>query len=145
MPRRQVFRDPLTGRFVSAADIGTMDVLQETYKDGEQVQSVILRGGVPIETSDIETFATWSVTETERTVQWHDDGNAMDLVALQDAGYPDDAKAYRILYQVPDNPDYPRGYMSSEWLRPAQWPPDLSYGTDRGASGIERIYFDVTS
>lgn len=145
MAIRTTFSDPLTGRFISAEAAQSGDAIRRTFEDGILSSETLLQDGLEVGLTGERIAGNWDELVTSRTLQWHADGDPLNIEALADADVPDGATQYRILYQVPDNPDYPRGYMSSKvWYNVSEWPPDSGLMERLGASGIERIFFDVT-
>lgn len=49
-------------------------------------------------------------------------------------------RQYKVVFRVPDNPDYPRGYGMSDPII-GEWPPDISMGAGMGATEIIAIHF----
>lgn len=142
MPRRVVFSDPSTGRFVSSADALELDnAIRRVYDAGQLIEEQLLSGGTLVEDLTPSSEANWSPTPSRWGMSWTADDEPLNLSALQDAEFPADAVSFRVIYNIVDNPDYPRGFASSETLRPQQWPPSLDLVDGVAVTGIARVYF----
>lgn len=62
----------------------------------------------PVPWGELWSSQTWD----EATSKWIGDLVPLDLDALADAEYL--GGEYRVVFSVPDNPDYPRGFAMSE-------------------------------
>lgn len=142
MPRRVVFSDPSTGRFVSSQDAFDLpNALRRVYEDGAIVEEQLLNFGHLAEDLVQTDSPNWSEKGSQWGMSWYNDDEPLSLSALQDAEFPEGATGFRVIYNIQDNPDYPRGFASSETLTPRQWPPALDLVEGVAVTGIARVYF----
>lgn len=141
MARRTVFTDLSTGRFVSAADAGELESVLRSVYDGGLVEQQRLTFG-RVESVDAELAGSLpDLTESRWGARMFDPDGPLDLSALAESEMPDGFDAFRVTYNIPNNPDYPRPFASSEWLSADQWPPSLDLLQDVGPTGIAHIVF----
>lgn len=137
MPARTVYRDPSTGRFISAEAAAELEeVTRLTIVDGvvtEEPYSVGGDGGAgepEYEPYEIDTVSRWGARMFDG-----DDGLDEDRLGATD--FPSEYDAFRVTYQVGASTRYERGFASTEWFGPSDWPPtlDMLEGVDPDAIG----------
>lgn len=143
MAQRVVFTDPSTGRFVSAADAADLEqAIRTVFSGGEVIERQILSFGELFEDLTQGAEANWDSRPSQWGEAWDSEDGQLNFSALQDAAFPADATSYRVVYNVADNPDYPRGYATSETLSEAEWPPRMDLLEGVPVTGVARILFD---
>lgn len=141
MPRRTVYRDPSTGRFVSEDAASELEVaVRIVFEEGTAVQEQVLNYGM-VESEVEGTLQNWQVTDYQYSQAWTADDEPLDLYGLRQTEFPEEFDSFKVVYFVPNNPDYPRQHASSASLLPDQWPPDLNLLRGINPTGIARIYF----
>lgn len=143
MAARVVFTDPSTGRIVSAADAGELDrTIRSVYDNGLQERQILSFGSV-VEDLTQDVAPNWTTEPSKWGEKWAADEGIMSLSALLGTEAPEGAISFQVRYAIAANPDYPQGFMSSDFLGIEQWPPDLSAAGDRGAVGVDSVFFRV--
>lgn len=141
VPRRVVFTDPNSGRFVSAKQAGELDQVLRSVYDGGLVEQQLLQFGTVAEDLTQGAEANWEQQDSQWGSRWYANEDSLSLSALQDQPFPEGFDSFRVTYQVPNNPDYPRPFANATWLGPDQWPPDLSLLEGQNPTGIAQIVF----
>ena len=140
MASREVFRNPLTGRFVSAEQAASLEsALRLVYADGELQSSQALAFGQVVD-EIVGTVQNWQQEPSRWGTRWHADEDPLDLYGVQQTPFPDGYDSFKVWYFVDDNPDYPRGYASGGWMTSDQWPPSLD-AESFNPTGISQIVF----
>lgn len=141
MANRITFRDPTTGRFISAeraAEIGGQ-VEQINTADGSRIVADYFDWAAQtMEPEDINEDNLWSLTTTERGWIAQPGEDSSDLFGLEP---PPGAQHFRVFVDVLDNPDYPRGWASTQWLGVSAWPPSPDMVKNVDATGFNHIRF----
>lgn len=88
------------------------------------------------------TEPNWDVTERTWAHVWDGGEAGIDLSALSVAEAPAEAVGFRVVARVANNPDYPEGYATSDWLGMDQFPPNLAIFEGRNPTGIAQIFFE---
>lgn len=143
MAARVVFTDPSTGRIVSAADAGELERTIRSVYDGGLQERQILSFGSLVEDLTQDVSPNWAVEPSKWGQKWGADEGLMSLSALLGAEPPEGAISFQVRYAIANNPDYQQGFMSSDFMGIEQWPPDLSAAGDRGALGVDSVFFRV--
>lgn len=141
MARRQFFQNPATGRFVSESVANTLENAIRSVYDGGLVEQQVLVFGRPQEVVVGDLGGNWTEQSTQRGMSWHADDEPLDPYWLRQEPFPDGFDEFKIIVFVPDNPDYPRKYASSDPLTSGQWPPDMDVLEHLNPTGIARIIF----
>lgn len=141
MARRVTFRDPLTGRFVSPEDAFELESVVRIVRDGGIVEQQILSFGATTEDLTQGAAPNWREESSPWGTRWYASEDTLSLSALGNEGFPEGFDSFRVTYQIPNNPDYPRPYANSIWLGPEDWPPDLSLLEGQAPTGIAHIVF----
>lgn len=115
-------------------------ILRSVY-DGGLIEQQVLDYGVVRDVVAGETGGNWEQVDSKWGTRWYADEQPLDTFWLSQSDFPADYNAFRVTYFVPDNPDYPRKYASSEWFDSSQWPPDLDLLEGVDATGIAHIVF----
>lgn len=144
MARRVVWSDPVTGRFLSAADAAETEALRTVYDGGAVVEQGLYRYGVEAESTVTDDVENWAMTVSKWGATWQTDDAFMNMGALGASQFPAGFDSYRVRFTVAGNPDYPAGFASSDWQTAGEWPPDLSLGEGIGVTGIAMIHFRKT-
>lgn len=141
MAIRTTFRDPSTGRFISA---------EQARDIGEAIRMTVSGEGVvqePIQffqDEDVESEGEnepYSLENSRWGARMTDLAGPLDASRLEATDFPAGFDAFRVTYVVDGNPNYSKGFASSEWLGPSEWPPamDLLEGVE--PDGIGHIVF----
>lgn len=142
MPQRIVFTNPDTGRFVSSEDAFDLpNALRRVYDGGRLVEEQILSFGSLVEDLTQGSEPNWKTVGNRWGEGWAAEEGNINFSALQDAEPPSEATGYRVVYNVLDNPDYPRGFATSETLDIEHWPPRMDLVDNVAVTGIARVYF----
>lgn len=143
MAARVVFTDPETGRIVSASEAGELERTIRSVYDGGLQERQILSFGALVE--DLTQGAEQSIVSDPSRwgTKWSAEDGMLNLSALLGQEPPEGAISFQVRYAVASNPDYPQGFMSADFLGIDEWPPDLASAGDRGAVGIDSVFFRV--
>jgi hypothetical protein len=151
------YRDPISGRFLNAGDVADrvrrgLDINRVVYEGGRAVDTQTVTGGYIVTAYGEERIGAWNENQVPWGEIWstqtydlegipHGALEPLNYSDLRLTPFPRGFSSYKVVYFVPDNPDYVRGYGMSDPLRPGQWPPDQSIAAELGASGIAAIRF----
>lgn len=141
MPGRTFYRNPLTGRFVSAAEAATLEsAISVTVSGGERAERVLSYGQLVDDQGAESSFEPYYV-EPSRWGGRMVDGDMLDEERLEGTAFPGGYDSFRVTYKVGAGTRYAKGYASTEWMRPDMWPPstDMLEGVD--VEGIGHIVF----
>lgn len=142
MPRKPFFRSKVTGRFISEDEAREEDSLVYTRAPGDAFYTPTPSYeyfAPPEEVSEAEPF--WQTRDDDRLHWWEN----FDHTADQDVSMfapPEGMASFRVFFDVVDNPDYPRGVISSTWHDIADWPPTLDMVRNGEPVGFHSIKFD---
>lgn len=136
-----MYRDALTGRFISAeVAFESESAIRSVYDGGLVEQQILTFGSIQTDlTPDVEP--NWIRTGSQWGTRWFADDEPLSLSALQDSAFPEQFDAFRVTYFIPNNPDYPRPYASAGWMTSDQWPPSLDLLEGVAPTGISQIVF----
>lgn len=141
MPRRTVYRDPSSGRFISESAANALEAaVRIVYDEGTVAQEQVLSFGMVEEEVEGDIF-NWNAVDHQYSQSWTADDEPLDLYGLSQTEFPEGFDSFKVVYFVPNNPDYPREHASSSELLPDQWPPSLDLLRGHQPTGIARIYF----
>lgn len=141
MARRVVYTNPLTGKFISAAEAFELEGILRSVYDGGLVERQILDFGATREDLTQSAEPNWIQEDSRWGQRWSAGDDPLSLSALGGADFPSEFDSFRVTFNVADNPDYPRKFGSSEWMTPEMWPPSLDLLEGVAVTGIAQIVF----
>jgi hypothetical protein len=139
---RVVFRDPLSGRFVSGDTAVELEQVVRTEFTSSGRREQILSFGSVLEDLTPELQPNWSESEREWAFVWDAGDEGIDLGALDGASPPEGATRFRVVGRVEETEGYGEGHATSDWLDIDEFPPSLSVFGGKNPRGISRIYFE---
>jgi hypothetical protein len=139
---RVVFRDPISGRFISGDTAVGMEQAIRTEFTPEGRREQVLSFGSVLEDLTPELQPNWSESEREWAFVWDAGDEGIDLGALDGASPPEGATRFRVVGQVAETDAYQGGFATSDWLDLDDFPPSLSVFGGKNPTGISRIYFE---
>lgn len=144
MPVRTIFRDPISGRFISRAAAEELEeVSRLTISDTgvtEQPFSFFEDDEPELDPYYVDAPSKWG-----GRMEGGSDG--LDIDRLGSTPFPDGYDSFRVTFVgVPrySKDNDPRGAMNGTWEGRSSWPPDESWLEDYGAEGIGHIVFRRT-
>lgn len=141
MPRRVVFRNPLTGRFVSPEEAGDLEQVVRAVYGGDTPESQILEFGRIAEDLTQDAEPNWTQDDTSRWGSRWAAEDGLNLSALGGQQFPEGFDAFRITYTVPPYGNNVSGFANTEWVGPEHWPPSLDMLERGNPTGIAQIVF----
>lgn len=151
------YRDPISGRFLNATEVADyvkrgIDINRVTLEGGRAVDTETIAGGEIVTEYGTSRLGNWNESrvpwgEIWSTQDYDAEGRPYGFLAplnysdLRLTPFPSGYRSYKVVYFVPDNPDYSRGYGMSDPIYYTHWPPDQSIGRQIGATGIAAIRF----
>ena len=141
MPRRVVYSNPATGRFVSAAEAFNLEGILRSVYDKGLIEQAIIDYGQEREQLVGGSEPNWTAEDSRWGQRWYAQDDPLDMSALGSASFPQEFDSFRVTFNVADNPDYPRKFGSSEWMTPEMWPPSLDLLEGVATTGIAQIVF----